>query len=785
MPKEQDVRMRLRFDDSEADRGLNNLAGKFSKSFTNINAGVALAQKGFELLQVAVGAVASAMGEAAAESNRFAAATREVMTIANKAELPLGKVEKLSRQLAVTYGTAPVDQAKALYQAISAGAKDAAGTVDTANKLAIAGLAGVEQTIDVLTTVTNSWSASNLSAERASDILFATVKKGKTRINELASSFGTVAPIAAALGVSMEEVGAAVATMTLRGASTSEAFTQLRSILAGLTRNTQASKKAAKDLNIEFSTTALRTKGLGRFIKDVTGAAEGNEAALQKLFGRIEAVTGALALGADGTKQFQEALDATTKSAGLTEKALEEVSRTMNHQVKRWEASKTVALGALGDSITESDHLRGKLDDVIVVLDGITKEYLKQDEITGKSKLAEHLDEVLEKQEAGREELISWNTLLEINLRFSPFFMGLNALARVFNLVSGEISKTAKAYRGAVSDVQKHTPKFKTTWGSDSWMDFVIPDYAGIPKVPGEKPEDDKKKKKRKKGISNRQFVEFMRGTGSAIVGGGEAGAAEGAKWAIRAEALHTKEEVWDASHFDAGEAQEKRDKKAADKEIKAAEKRAKALEKVEKKNQRRREKQWIRHTNAMANIASSGIASLVEELVVGAVKGELDVGQAMRGFFGGLLSDVGKYWIKLGAAQIAFAAASAFAPGTWAVTGGPGGGAAAGAGMIAAGAALVGVGALVKGKGSGGADPMASRLGNTEGGGRGPGRVYGSPNTSERRDAQVPINAGLGPQNTLVNVSISSVLPGSEARIGRELVKILDRTNALQVQRA
>jgi len=62
---------------------------------------------------------------------------------------------------------------------------------------------------------------------------------------------------------------------------------------------------------------------------------------------------------------------------------------------------------------------------------------------------------------------------------------------------------------------------------------------------------------------------------------------------------------------------------------------------------------------------------------------------------------------------------------------------------------------------------------------------VYGSPNTSERRDAQVPINAGLGPQNTLVNVSISSVLPGSEARIGRELVKILDRTNALQVQRA
>lgn len=780
--REQDIRMRLRFDDSEADRGLNKLSEKFAKSFTEINSAVSLAQKGFDLLIKAVSGVAEVMGDAARESNKFAAATREVMTIANQAELPLGKVEKLSRDLAVTYGSAPVDQAKALYQAISAGAKDAAGTVEIANRLAIAGLADVKQTVDVLTTVTNSWTKSNLSAERASDILFATVKKGKTRIDELASSFGTVAPIAASLGVSMEEVGAAIATMTLRGASTSEAFTQLRSILAGLTRNTKASQKAAEDLNLEFTTAALRSKGLVEFIREITQSAQGNETALQKLFGRVEAVTGALALGADNARDFSAALEETKHSAGRTDEALKIIETTMDHQVKRWEAAKTAALGALGDSITESDVLRGKMDDMIVVLKGITDEYLTQDEITGKSKLAEKLDEVLTKQKDAREELVSWNTLLEEVHLLTPMLTGLSQLAKAFNSVSKGISTAADNYRKAVDDLQKHTPKFKTSWGRDTWMDFVIPDsVSGLVKPDNKDPDKDKKKKKRQKKATKSEFLELMRAMGAGIGGSEEAGTAT----VLDVEAKMMKPEDWDAAMEDAANARAARDQKATDKQIKAAEKRDEKLRKIERKQQKRREKELKGHFNAMTSITGAGMASLITELVEGAVKGDLDVGQAMGKFFGNLLKQVGQYWISLGAAQIALAAASALAPGTWAVTGGPSAGVAAGVGMIAAGALLTAGGALISSAGSG-PDKMAGHLGDAGGGGQGPGRVYGAPSsTSDRRDAQVPLNTGLGPQNTLVNVSISSVLPGSEARIGRELVKILERTNALQVQRA
>ena len=56
-----------------------------------------------------------------------------------------------------------------------------------------------------------------MSAGKASDILFQTVEKGKTTIPELGASLGQVMPFAASAGVSLESVGAAMATITAGG----------------------------------------------------------------------------------------------------------------------------------------------------------------------------------------------------------------------------------------------------------------------------------------------------------------------------------------------------------------------------------------------------------------------------------------------------------------------------------------------------------------------------------------------------------------------------------------
>lgn len=778
--KEQDVRMRLRFDDSEADRGLNQLAQKFGKSFTEINSKLSVAQKAFDLVTKSVHAFAAAVGEAAEESNRFAVATREVLTIANQAELPLGKVEKLSKQLATTYGTAPVDQAKALYQAISAGAKDAAGTVEIANKLAIAGIADVGQTIDVLTTVTNSWQESNLSVRRASDILFKTVKQGKTRIDELASSFGVVAPLAASLGVTMEEVGAAVATLTLRGASTGEAFTQLRSILAGVTRNTRQAQKTAGDLNLEWGTSAIRAKGLVRFIREVTNAAKGNETALQSLFGRVEAVTGALALGSNNAEDFAESLSDVKNSTDATEDALKIMTGTMDFQIKRWEAVKTAAKISLGDAITESEVLKNLLKDITDVLDGLTKKYAKQDEETGKSKIAEWLDGQLKTQKEIKKQ--TGLTYLEYQKLSAP----LSLVEAIWKRIRTNITLAAQEARDAMPKEKDLIPKGPMVGDLDlpgrlRAQGVITPEQEAVIRgevyfAGGDTITVDRGKGRKRKKTKDLPLDMALSDAALGMLRGTTFGEETEE---IREQRQKDKEHDEFFEEFWFKQMQKEREER-----LKFEEDQAEKLQKAELKQQKRREKQLKAHYNAMTSITASGMGNLVTELVEGAVRGDLDAGAAMKNFFGGLLKQIGQYWISLGAAQVALAAASTFAPGTWALTGGPTYGVAAGLGMMAAGALLTAGGAAISAAGSG-PDKMAGHLGNISTGGAGPGRVYGGPSASERRDAQVPVNLGLGPQNTVVNVSISSAIPGSEARIGRELMKILDRTNALQVQRA
>ena len=75
-----------------------------------------------------------------------------------------------------------------------------------------------------------------MSAEEAgtvSDQLFTTVRLGKTTFGELGASIAQVAPIAAAYGISIDQVLGAVASLTKQGTPTAQAMTQIRAAIQG------------------------------------------------------------------------------------------------------------------------------------------------------------------------------------------------------------------------------------------------------------------------------------------------------------------------------------------------------------------------------------------------------------------------------------------------------------------------------------------------------------------------------------------------------------------------
>lgn len=144
------------------------------------------------------------------------------------------------REFARETGTLTTDTVPALYSALSAGVPqdNVFEFLESANKLAVGGIAELDDSVAVLSTISNNYSKMGLDAATASDLLFTTVKNGVTTIPELSSALGNVVPAAASANVSFQEVSAAMATMTasLGAGSTSVATTKLRAMFDELTK---------------------------------------------------------------------------------------------------------------------------------------------------------------------------------------------------------------------------------------------------------------------------------------------------------------------------------------------------------------------------------------------------------------------------------------------------------------------------------------------------------------------------------------------------------------------
>ena len=260
----------------------------------------------------------------------------ETSTLLNGTAVEMQALEGHARRFARTFGGNATQQVKAFYQAISAGApgvEEAAKTLEIANKLAIGGVTGIETAVDGLTSVLNAYGSKVEGATAVSDAMFVAMKAGKTTIGELSASLGAVAPLAAQMGVSFDELMAATAALTKGGISTNVAITGLRAILAAVAKPSDEAMKAAKALGIEFNTAAIQAKGFQGFIEELRRKTGGSTDALAKLFGGVEALTPALALAGQAGTDFNNIMEEMGGKAGATDEAFGKVSETLSQRL--------------------------------------------------------------------------------------------------------------------------------------------------------------------------------------------------------------------------------------------------------------------------------------------------------------------------------------------------------------------------------------------------------------------------------------------------------------------
>lgn len=256
------------------------------------------------------------------------AALREVATLIPETADEIDTLREKLVQLSTRVPEAPELLSKALYQTISAGITDTAeafGVLEVAAQSAIAGVTTTFTSVDAITTVLNAYQLNADEARRVSDVFFATVREGKITFDQLASSIGTVATSAALTGASVEEVGAALATLTKFGISAETSATSLNRALLAVVNATDDERAAAKALGFDLSAAAIQAKGLTGFINDLATATEGNVEALAAIFPEIRAFRAVSILAGQGVGEFNRILGATNNAAGGTSEAFEDM----------------------------------------------------------------------------------------------------------------------------------------------------------------------------------------------------------------------------------------------------------------------------------------------------------------------------------------------------------------------------------------------------------------------------------------------------------------------------
>ena len=314
------IRSQGKLEDStgDADKAVAKSSEGFSKlekRLVALGSASQIAQAGVLALQRAIGTLSAPVQLAADFERDFAKITTLLDDTGDGFSGLREQFLELSRRT-------PQDMADLLrsgYDAISSGFDESQVIpfLEQASAAAVAGSVTMTQAVDILSSAVSAYSESGVDAAQVSDVFFATVRGGKTTMDELSQSFGRGAALAS-MGVSIEELGAAIAALTLKGIPTAEAMTAINAAVKALSNESGGAVKALREMGVEAGVSTMTGKGFAFALEQVNRATGGSAEGLSKLKLDMEAQKAITLLLSQDMGEFNARLADNQKAAGNT-----------------------------------------------------------------------------------------------------------------------------------------------------------------------------------------------------------------------------------------------------------------------------------------------------------------------------------------------------------------------------------------------------------------------------------------------------------------------------------
>lgn len=203
------------------------------------------------------------------------------------------------------------DLSGSLYDVRSAGisANDQFKVLEGSARLAVAGLGSTKEATDLVTSAINAFGLTGEKQDRVYNNLFSTIQFGKTTVSGLAQGFGGVAATIASSGTELDEYLSMVAALTTTGQPASQAHTQLKAVISGLTRESKETSAVFRTLGVKNLPELIQKYGgLMPAMRAVADVAGGTSKVFQKL----------------GAKDFQDLV----KKSGGVEQAFQKIEKS-------------------------------------------------------------------------------------------------------------------------------------------------------------------------------------------------------------------------------------------------------------------------------------------------------------------------------------------------------------------------------------------------------------------------------------------------------------------------
>lgn len=354
------------------------------------------------------------------------------------------------KELSVETARGPQELAEALFFITSAGLEgaDAMDALKVSAKAATAGLGDSAVVADVVTSAMNAYGEGIDGAGEATDVLVASVREGKAEAPALASSLGRVIPIASQMGVTFDQVGAAIAAMTRVGLDANEASTALRSIMNSLLAPTTDAAKALEEVGLSAAGLRRQIKDEGLFstLQTLTESFQGNDEAVTRVFGNVRALTGVMSLMGSNAEATEDIFNSLADSTGSLDSAFGAAAETGAFSFEQAKTRIEVALLDVGEKILPK--LADAVDQIAPSIPGLVEGFGDLAIV-----MADLGTAIIPTFAAGLENLPQ--TVRGIQIVFGDFRRELEGFANVVDVITGPWYNLEDAWSQADENGQK------------------------------------------------------------------------------------------------------------------------------------------------------------------------------------------------------------------------------------------------------------------------------------------------------------------------------------------